>query len=73
MSVAVPKDAPYTIHSHPNHAGSSTMGGQPFATDIATAKKLGKYVYVVSRTGLQTVSPAGDVAVVYTNPGQFKK
>jgi hypothetical protein len=71
MSVVVPKDAPYTIHSHPNHAGSSIMGGQPSATDIATAKKLGKYVYAVSRTGLQYAAPSGDTGVVFTDPTQF--
>jgi hypothetical protein len=49
------------------------MGGQPSATDIATAKKLRKYVYVVSRTGLQYVPPSGDTGVVFTNPSEFQE
>jgi hypothetical protein len=68
MSLVVPKDAQSTIHSHPNHAGSSMMGGQPSDTDIQTAKKLGKSVYVVSKSGLQVVEKDGKVTNVYSNP-----
>lgn len=72
MSLVVPKDAPYTIHSHPNHAADFTAGGQPSDKDIATAKSTKKYVYVVSRSGLQYVGPHGEQGVVYTNPEQFE-
>lgn len=72
MSLSVPQDAPYTIHSHPNHAADFTAGGQPSDKDIATAKSTKKYVYVVSRSGLQYVGPHGEQGVVYTNPNQFK-
>lgn len=68
MSLVVPKEAQSTIHSHPNHAGSSMMGGQPSETDIATAKKLGRSVYVVSKSGLQVAEKDGKVTNVYSNP-----
>ncbi len=44
------------------------MGGQPSETDIATAKKLGRSVYVVSKSGLQVVEKDGKVTNVYANP-----
>jgi hypothetical protein len=68
MSLVVPREAESTIHSHPNHAGSSMMGGQPSETDIATAKKLGRSVYVVSKSGLQVVEKDGKVTSIYSNP-----
>ena len=71
MTVTVPDDAPYTVHSHPNHFKDGDAGGQPSDKDIATAKGTKKYVYVVSRSGLQYVGPHGEQGVVYTNPSQF--
>jgi hypothetical protein len=73
MSLQVPNDAPYTIHTHPDHFKGGAAGGQPSETDIATAKKTGKYVYVVSRSGLQYVGPHGEQGVAYTSPAQFQQ
>jgi hypothetical protein len=72
MSLVTPKDAPYTMHTHPDHFKDGSAGGQPSGKDIETAKKLGKYVYVVSRSGLSYVGPHGEQGVVYTNPKQFE-
>ena len=38
------------------------------SVDIATAKKLGRSVYVVSKSGLQVVEKDGKVTNVYSNP-----
>ena len=44
------------------------VGGQPSDTDISTAKKIGRSVYVVSRSGLQVVEKDGKVTNIYSNP-----
>jgi hypothetical protein len=68
MSLVVPKEAQSTIHSHPDHFNGTQAGGQPSGVDIDTAKKLGKSVYVVSKSGLQVVEKDGKVTNVYSNP-----
>jgi len=68
MTLQVPKDAASTIHSHPNHFKGQQAGGQPSQQDIETAKKLGKSVYVVSKSGLQVVEKDGKITSVYSNP-----
>jgi hypothetical protein len=73
VSLVVPSDANSTIHSHPNRFKSGEAGGQPSPKDIQTAKQLGKFVYVVSKSGLQYAGPHGEVGVVFTNPSQFQE
>jgi hypothetical protein len=68
MSLVVPKDAQSTLHTHPDHFNGTQAGGQPSDVDIATAKKLGKSVYVVSKSGLQVVEKDGKVTNVFNNP-----
>jgi hypothetical protein len=67
MSMVVPADATSQLHTHPNHFQGQQAGGQPSQTDIATAKKLGKNVYVVSKSGLQMVDKYGKVTSIYNN------
>jgi hypothetical protein len=61
-----------TIHTHPNHFNGTAAGGQPSETDIATAKRLGKYVYVVSKSGMQYAGPHGETGVAFTVPSFTK-
>jgi hypothetical protein len=44
------------------------MGGQPSDTDIKITKKIGRSVYLVSKSGLQVVEKDGKVTNVYSNP-----
>jgi hypothetical protein len=71
--MSVPGDAYATIHSHPNHFQGGAAGGQPSDTDINTAKKLGKTVYVVSKNGLQAVDKFGKITNVYSNSDWLTK
>jgi hypothetical protein len=41
---------------------------QPSGVGIETAKKIGRSVYVVSKSGLQVVEKDGKVTNVYSNP-----
>jgi hypothetical protein len=68
MSLVVPKEAHSTLHTHPDHFNGTQAGGQPSGVDIDTAKKLGRSVYVVSKSGLQVVEKDGKVTNVYSNP-----
>lgn len=67
-SLRVPTSSKMLLHSHPN-----TAGGQPSDQDIESAKKLGKTIYVVSKSGLQGVDKFGKVTAVYSNPDWMKK
>jgi hypothetical protein len=73
MRMQVPADATATIHSHPNHFQGAVAGGQPSEQDIATAKNLGKTVYVVSKNGLQSADKFGKVTNVYSNSDWMTK
>ena len=64
--VYAPADSPYFLHTHDNAAG-----GQPSPQDIDTAKRLKKYIYVVSKSGLQYAGPHGEVGTVYHSPSEF--
>jgi len=73
MSMVVGPEAVAQLHTHPNHFKGQAAGGQPSGTDIDTAKKIGRNVYVVSKSGLQMVDKYGKVTVVYTNPDWMRR
>jgi hypothetical protein len=58
----VPSSSMALFHTHPNLSTSD-----PSPTDIATAKKVGKTIYVGSREGLFAVDPSGNVTHIYKN------
>jgi proteasome lid subunit RPN8/RPN11 len=60
MEIRVPKDAIGSAHTHPNDRQDD-----PSPADIQAAKKTNKWVWVVSRDGLYSVSPKGDVQHIY--------
>lgn len=67
-SLVVPASSKVLLHSHPNSAG-----GQPSEKDIESAKKYGKTIYVVSKSGLQGVDKFGKTTIVYSDPTWMNK
>jgi hypothetical protein len=55
-----------SAHTHPNERQED-----PSPADIDDAKKTGKWIWVVSRGGLYSVSPKGDVQHIYKSPTWF--
>lgn len=51
------------FHTHPN----SSLD-KPSQNDVAAAKKIGKVIYVSSRTGLWKVDASGKVTQIFTDP-----
>jgi hypothetical protein len=68
MSLTVPSDATSTLHTHPSHFNGATASPLPSGTDVDTAKKLKRSVYVVSPEGLSVVEGDGKVTNIYNNP-----
>ena len=68
MSLVVPSDAKSTMHTHPSHFNGATASPLPSGTDVNTAKKLKRNVYVVSPEGLSVVEKDGKVTNVYNGP-----
>lgn len=63
---ALPHAAAY-VHSHPNN-----LQDKPSAGDIQAAKKSGKFVYVISRSGLWQVAPDGKVTQIHDGTSWLK-
>jgi hypothetical protein len=69
MSLSVPSDASSTLHTHPSHFNGATASPLPSGTDVDTAKKLKRSVYVVSPEGLSVVEGDGKVTNIYNDSG----
>jgi hypothetical protein len=69
MSLTVPADATSTLHTHPSHFNGATASPLPSGTDVDTAKKLKRSVYVVSPEGLSVVEGDGKVTNIYNDSG----
>ena len=65
VSMQVSPDKYATLHAHPSTHGWSD---QPSANDVEIANKSHRVVYVVSRSGLWSVDPAGKVEQVFESP-----
>lgn len=73
MSLQVPSDAKSTLHTHPSHFNGATASPLPSVTDIDTAKKLNRNVYVVSPEGLSVVEGDGKVTNIYNDSGWMNR
>lgn len=73
MSLTVPPDAKSTLHTHPLHFNGATASPLPSGTDVDTAKKLKRSVYVVSPEGLSVVEGDGKVTNIYNDSGWIQR
>jgi hypothetical protein len=73
MSLTVPPDAKSTLHTHPSHFNGATASPLPSGTDVDTAKKLKRSVYVVSPEGLSVVEGDGKVTNIYNDSGWMNR
>jgi hypothetical protein len=73
MTLSVPADAKSTLHTHPSHFNGATASPLPSGTDVDTAKKLKRSVYVVSPEGLSVVEGDGKVTNIYNDSGWMNR
>ena len=68
VKITEPTTAMAAIHTHPNDRID-----KPSADDIGIAKRVHKTVFVVSRSGLWSVDPTGNVTQVFQGPGWMEE
>jgi hypothetical protein len=68
VKITEPEDAMGSIHTHPNDRID-----KPSDDDREIARRVHKTVFVVSRSGLWSVDPAGAVTQVFQSPGWMEK
>lgn len=55
------------VHSHPN-----SLEDRPSVADRAIAKRIGKPIYVISRSGLWEACPTGEIVLVFEGTGWMR-
>jgi hypothetical protein len=68
IDMRIPSDAMSVVHTHPN-----MLQDNPSKGDIASARKAGIPIYIVSRSGLWMADPNGNVTHVYSDPNWMNK
>jgi hypothetical protein len=63
MEIRMPKNALGSAHTH-----AIDRQSDPSPADVEAAKKSGKWIWVVSRAGLYSISPKGAVEHIYKSP-----